>query len=274
VDRPNTPELGDFDLRRAPLVTGVVRDDSGAPVAEAVVTCDACEQSVLSDAQGAFSLGRPPLQKEFKVIARKGRRAATRMVSGPGASGVELVLKPGVVLTGTAWLPDGTPAAGVEISGVHVDRAEPVSVVTGADGAYSVELTPGTWRFVLQTPGFHDVSGDPPALILDIEEGQPRLDLGPAPGLPTLTARIAPQPGYALWLLKGDVKMVGNPPMELLHASWAQLVYQPRTERVTFGGLQPGRYTLVWASFHGASPTGPMVVPVDVPAAGELTLVR
>jgi hypothetical protein len=274
VDRPTTPELGDFDLRKAPLVTGVVRDDTGAAVPEAVVSCDACEQSVLSDGEGRFSLGRPPLQREFKVIARKGRRAATRVVTDRASSGLELVLKPGVVLTGTAWLPDGRPAAGVELSGVHVDRSEPTSVVTGADGTFSMELMPGTWRFVLQTPGFSEASGDPPALIMDVQEGQPRLDLGPAPGLATLSVRIAPQPGYALWLVKGDLRAAGNPPMELLHASWAQLLYQPRAERVTFGGLQPGRYTVVWGSFHGASPTGPVVMPVEVPSAGEVTLVR
>jgi Carboxypeptidase regulatory-like domain len=274
VDRPNAPELGDFDLRRAPLVTGMVREEAGGPVDEAVVTCDACEQSVLSDADGRFSLGRPALQKEFKVIARKGRRAASQMVTDGATSGVELVLKPGVQLSGTAYLPDGHPAAGVEISGVQVDRSEPVSVVTGADGSYALEVTPGIWRFVLQTPGFHDTSGDPPAVILDVEGTQTSLDFGPTPGLASLTVRVAPQPGYALWLVQGELKAVGNPPMELLHAPWAQLVYQPRVERVSFGGLLPGRYTLVWASFHAGSPTGPTVVPVDVPSAGELTLVR
>jgi hypothetical protein len=274
VDRPNTPDLGDLELKRAPLVTGVVRDEAGGPVAEAVVSCDACEQSVLSDDEGRFALGRPPLQKEFKVIARKGRRAATRIVTDNATTGVELVLKPGVQLTGTAYLPDGSPAAGVEIAGVHVDRSEPVSVVTGADGTYALEVTPGTWRFMLQTPGFQHTSGDPPATIVDVQGAQARLDFGPAPGLLALSVRIAPQQGYALWLVRGELGAVGNPPMELLHSPWAQLVYQPRVEQVTFGGLQPGRYTLVWASFHAASGTSPVVVPVDVPAGAELTLVR
>jgi hypothetical protein len=62
--------------------------------------------------------------------------------------------------------------------------------------------------------------------------------------------------------------------MELLHAAYAQLVYQPHTERVVLGALAPGRYTLVWSSFHAAVQGGPVVVPVQVPASGEVSLVR
>ena len=78
------------------------------------------------------------------------------------------------------------------------------------------------------------------------------------------------EPGYALWLVRGDLPSVANPPMELLHAQWAQLIYQPLVEHVTLGGLIPGRYTLVWASFHATMPNGPKVMPIDVPAHGEV----
>lgn len=272
--RPNTPDLGDFHLTRAPLVTGLVKDEGAGPVAGAVVTCEVCEQSVLSGADGTFSLARPPFQKEFRLVAKKGRRTATRVVTDDAAQGLELVLKPGVQLSGTVWLSDGRPGAGVEISGVHVERSETLSAVTGADGTYAMEVPPGTYRFSIAMPGFERVAHDPPAWLTEVTGSQQRLDFGAVPGLGTVTARIAPQPGYALWLLKGTLRTVGNPPMELLRARWAQLVYQPRTDRVTFGGLEPGPYTLVWSSFHAPMPSGPLVVPVEVPTTGEVGLLR
>lgn len=274
VDRPNTPDLGDFDLKRAPLVTGVVRDEGGAGVPDAIITCETCEQSVLSGPDGRFTIGKPPFQREFNVVAKKGRRTATRAVTEGATQGIELVLKPGVMLSGTAYLPDGRPAAGVEIAGLHVDRSEPISVVTNADGTYSMEVPPGIYRFVLAIPGFQRLAEDPPAFISEVSGAQARLDFGPVPGMPMLSVRVAPTPGFALWLVRGDVRAVANPPLELLRAPWAQLVYQPRVDRVTFGGLQPGRYTLVWASFHASQPGGPVIVPVDVPAQGEVTMVR
>lgn len=272
ADRPNTPELGDFDLRRAPQVTGVVKDEGGAPVPDAVVSCDACEQSVLSGADGRFALGKPAFQREFSLVAKKGRRTATKTVSDGVVQGLELVLKPGVKLSGVAYLPSGQPAGGLEIAGVNVDRGESVSVVTNEDGTYSLEVAPGIYRFMLALPPGQAQSEDPPAIIAEIRGPEARLDFGPVPNQGTITVRLTPRPGYALWLVRGDVASVGNPPMELLRASWAQLVYQPRVERLTLGALSPGRYTLIWSSFHATTQGGPLLVPVSVPAAGEVTL--
>jgi hypothetical protein len=100
------------------------------------------------------------------------------------------------------------------------------------------------------------------------------LDFGPSPAGATLGVLLKPTPGYALWLVRGDVRSVGDPPMELLHSAWAQMVYFPRTERVVFGGLAPGRYTVVWADFHAGSAGGPVIVPVDVPSSGDVSVVR
>lgn len=270
ADRPNTPDLGDFDLDRAPQITGVVKDDKGAAISDAVVTCDTCEQSVLTGADGKFSLGKPPYTREFVVVAKKGRRGATRTVNGDALESLELVLKPGVKVSGAAYLPNGQPAAGLEIAGINTDRGETVSVVTNGDGTYSLEVSPGVYRFMLTLPP--TVSEDPPALIAAIGGTEQRLDFGPVPGLATLNVLVPPEPGYALWLVRGDLPAVANPPMELLHAQWALLLYQPLVEHVTLGGLTPGRYTLVWASFHATMPNGPKVVPIDVPAQGEVSL--
>jgi hypothetical protein len=59
-----------------------------------------------------------------------------------------------------------------------------------------------------------------------------------------------------------------------MRSRYAQMIYQPRTERVTLQGLPPGRYTVVWANFHTETPDGPVVRTVDVPGSQEVSLVR
>ncbi len=186
------------------------------------------------------------------------------------------MLQPAATVSGAVYRNDGTPAAGVEIAGVQSERSETVSAVTGPDGRYTVELAPGSYRFVVSasTFGGAGVALDPPAVITDVGDQGGELDFGPAPGTAQLAVHVAPQRGYALWLVRGELPGVGNPPLELLRASCAQLVYQPRQERVTFTGLCPGRYTLVWASFHAESSGGPVTQTIDVPSSSEVSLVR
>lgn len=271
ADRPVTPDLGDLVLKAAPSFSGVVRDEAGQPVVDAVVSCEQCQQSTLSGSDGRFSLASAPYLRSFNVTARKGKRSAMREVTG-GSQDIELVLAAGTKLSGAVYQPDGTPAAGVEVQGIGADSSEAVSAVTGADGRYLLELAPGTYRFAVASPLVKAI--DSLAVITQVQGESARLDFGAAPGSATLSVRVQPQRGYALWLVRGDVRSVGNPPLELLRAGYAQLIYQPLEERVSFYGLSPGRYTLVWSSFHAESSPGPLVVPVDVPAQPEVSLVR
>ncbi|MCA3015164.1 MAG: hypothetical protein INH41_22480, partial [Myxococcaceae bacterium] len=41
--------------------------------------------------------------------------------------------------------------------------------------------------------------------------------------------------------------------------------YMPVVERVTFSGVPPGRYTLVWGPFHAESAAGSVVRAITVP---------
>jgi hypothetical protein len=164
---------------------------------------------------------------------------------------------------------DGTPAAGFQLEGVHADRGEPVSIVTGPDGRYSVDVAPGHYRFSLGVA--REFSGEP-ALLVQVGGGEMRVDLGPAPGTASLTVRLNPERGKALWVVAGDAGALGNPPRELMRARYGQLLYQPRGDRVTLQGLPPGRYTLVWAHFHMDSEEGPVVRTVEVPSSGEVVL--
>ncbi|MBX7098105.1 MAG: carboxypeptidase regulatory-like domain-containing protein [Myxococcaceae bacterium] len=272
VDRPRVPDLGDLVLRAAPKLVGVVKDEQGAPVADAVVGCDVCEQQTRSSEDGRFTLAKPPFVSEFTVVARKGRRSGSAVVAQLDDS-VQLSLRAGTRVSGGVYSADGRPQPGVEIQGLQAERGEPVSVVTGADGRYSVDVPPGVYRFVVATPGQRG-SEDPLAQIVQVGTQEVVLDFGLAPGSAPVVVHVRPQRGFALWLVRGEVTAIGNPPMELLRSSWAQLVYQPLSERVVFPGVPPGRYSLVWASFHAETPGGPAISRVDVPSSAEVSLVR
>ncbi|NBD13396.1 carboxypeptidase regulatory-like domain-containing protein [Corallococcus silvisoli] len=270
VDRPSkTPDMGDVVLVKAPSVSGQVRDASGGAVADAVVTCDVCDGSVLSGPDGRFTLASPPFVPRFTVSARKGKVSGTQEVPRGSTAPVELTLKPATHLTGRVYLSDGRPAAGSQVDGLNADRSETVSLITGADGRYSADLSPGSYRFVV---GGRGGVGEP-AVVVQVAGADMTLDLGPVPGTGSLTVLLQPERGKALWVVPGDVGAVGNPPAELLRSRYAQLVYQPMTERVVVQGLRPGRYTLVWGSFHVETPgAGPVVRAVEVPSQGEVSL--
>lgn len=274
VDRPPTPDLGDLTLKKAPSLSGTVNDSQGNPVADAIVGCDTCEQSVRTATDGTFTLASPAFVHEFVVTAHKGKRSGSKTVQ-TGARAIDITLQPAATLTGAVYRNDGRPASGVEVEGVQTERSETVSAVTGPDGRYSLDVSPGGWRFVVSASTFGGGGQglDPLAVITEID-GSSELNFGPAPGTSSVVAHVNPQRGYALWLVKGALDNVGNPPLELLHASYAQLVYQPASERVSFSGLEAGTYTLVWASFHAESSGGPVVQVVGVPSSSEVSLVR
>jgi hypothetical protein len=185
---------------------------------------------------------------------------------------VELTLRPATHLTGLVYLPDGKPAAGIEVEGLNADRSEPVSLITGADGRYSADLSPGNYRFAVGLG--RDFTGQP-AIVVQVEGTDMTLNLGPVPGTGSVTAVIKPERGKALWVVGGELPGVGNPPSELMRSRWAQLVYQPMSERVVLQGLPSGRYTLVWGNFHVETPgRGPVVRVVDVPSRGEVSLLE
>jgi hypothetical protein len=271
VDRPIAPDLGELVLQRAPTLSGLVRDEGGSPVGDAVVSCEVCDESVLSGPDGRFTLPSPPYVAQFSVSARKGRLSATQQIIRGNDGPVELTLRPATRVSGSVYLPGGQPAAGFQLEGVNADRGDPVVVVTGPDGQYSVELPPGNYRFMLGAD--REFAGEP-ALLVRVSGGEQRLNIGPAPGSGSVTVVLKPERGKALWVVAGDLPNVGSPPSELMRASYGQMIYQPRSERVTLQGLPPGRYTVVWGNFHSETPGGPVVRTVDVPSSAELSLLR
>lgn len=270
LDKPVQPtDLGDLVLERSPSVTGLVREEGGAPVAEAVVGCDSCEDSVLTGPDGRFSLPSPAFMTKFNLLAHKGRMSASAQVSRGESQSVELVLKAATRLSGRVYLANGTPAAGIALEGVNTDRGDTLSIVTGADGSYSVDATPGQYRFGLG--GLGDAAGEP-AILVQVGEGGQRLDFGPAPGTASLTVQLQAERGRALWVVAGDVGSGPSLPLALMKARYGQLLYQPRGPRITLQGLPPGRYTVVWSNFQPDDSSGPLVRTVDVPTSAEVVL--
>lgn len=270
VDRPNAPDLGDLELERAELITGVVRDETGQTVADAVVGCDLCEQSVTSGADGRFTLPSPSFVKEFVISAKKGRRSALKPVAA-GASFVDLTLAPAVKLTGTVWLPDGRVGAGLELQGAHAESSDAMSAVTGPDGRFVAEVARGSWRFQVHRPGAPHQEQQS-VVIANLQRPEEQLDFGPAPGSASMRVSLQPQRGWGLWLVRGTQPALEAPPLELLKAQWAQLIFQPTQAVVTFTGLLPGAYTLVWGSLHEANP--PVLMRVQVPQQPEVSLLH
>lgn len=262
-------ELGDIVLSSEPQAEGIVRDGNGAPVEGAVVSCDVCDAQMTTGPDGTFALFVPSNLASFVVTATRGSLSGTATAKGKGES-IELVLRNAVHLTGRVYVEGGAPAPGVQIEAVHMDRAEPFTAVTMQDGTYSMDLPEGGYRFTLpnlQRP----FAGDPVTFAYLSGQGM-TLDLGPAPGTGSLTVHLQPQAAYALWIVRGSLASVGNPPMELFKSSWAQMVYQPRTSKVVLKGLPPGPYTVVWSRFHAQTSPGPVLRPVEVPGTGEITL--
>ncbi|WP_434379986.1 carboxypeptidase regulatory-like domain-containing protein [Melittangium boletus] len=270
VDKPARPtELGELVLERAPVVTGLVREEGGGPVADAVVGCDACEDSVMTGPDGRFSLPSPSFVSKFNVSARKGRLSASVSAAREEGRALELVLKRATRLSGVVYQANGTPAAGVQVEGVNADRSEPLSFVTGPDGRYGVDVAPGSYRFAM---GGRDFAGEP-ALLVQVGESEQHLDFGPAPGTSSLTVRFAQvERGKALWVIAGDVSGVKDPPRELMRARYGQLLYQPRGDRLTLQGFPPGRYTVIWSNFHADAEQGTLVRTVQLPTSADVVL--
>lgn len=268
VDRPASPELGDLVLRRSSPLVGRV-EENGVPVEGAIVGCDACEESLLSSSDGSFRLSWPAGVTELTVTAQKGKRWADLRAQVGQSSPLVLQLAGSVRVWGVAYRADGTLAAGAELTGTCLDRPQPITVVTGADGSYSARVAPGAYRFSLADPSVR--AGQPSVVIVELRSEERRLDFGPAPGTHALIIRIpAPLGRRAVWVVQGDVSEAAAETFDLMRAAYAQLFMYRFGEAITVQGLPPGRYTVLSGASHSAGGGTRQVV--DVPGSSEVLL--
>ncbi|MFL5320468.1 MAG: carboxypeptidase regulatory-like domain-containing protein, partial [Myxococcaceae bacterium] len=268
VDKEGSQDLGDITLRKSATLLGSVKDERGQPISDAVVTCDLCDQETMSGPDGKFSLARPLTVQELIVTARKGGLSGNVSVDLGRQLPADVVLKPRTHVTGGVYRADGSPAAGEVVEAMGMENSDAITFVTGKDGRYATDLPAGHYRFAV---GDARMYGPESVLLVEIGGQAQALDLGPAPGTSALTFKVNPEGGYALWVVRGDVKV--DNPMMLNQSSWAQFVYQPQSEVVTLTGFPPGRYTVIWSSFHLMNGQAPQKqLTVDLPGKNQFDL--
>lgn len=269
VERPATADLGDIVLRRSEMFTGIVKDELGAPVQDAVITCDMCDETVLTGADGRFTMAKPGMVIEYTVSARKNALTGSVEITGPRTLPVEIVLRADTKVSGTVYLANGQPAVGEEVEAISLERNEPISFVTGASGEYELDMPAGHYRF---SYGDDRVFAGNPLLLAQVSGQTQRLDIGAAPGTSSLTLKVTPEPGHAIWVIRGGVQGAASPPT-LNQAEWAQMLYQPRGHVVTLSGFPAGRYTVVWGHFYSYDAERlPKMAVIDIPATKEVDL--
>lgn len=273
VELPASPDLGDISLVPSARVTGVVKDDAGQPVAQAVITCNSCDEAGSSGPDGRFTLAVPFADGSTELTARRWNMEGTVKLA-EGQREAQITLKGATQLSGIVYDDEGRPTEGKEVAVLSTERGTAFMFVSGPKGAYRMELAQGVYRFMVGgfVPGGSIEMSGRQMLLREVKGKQMTLDLGPASGTSMLTVRLNPRPGHALWVVKGDVGPLANAQEALGNAADARLIYEPGTDRVVVPGLAPGRYTVVWGGYHLDVPGGPRVVKVELPLREELVL--
>ncbi|MEN9799121.1 MAG: hypothetical protein RL653_2817, partial [Pseudomonadota bacterium] len=273
VELPAAPDLGDISLVPSARVTGVVKDEAGQPVAQAIITCNSCDEAGSSGPDGRFTLAVPFAGGSTELTARRWSMEGTAKLA-EGQREVQITLKSATQLSGIVYDDEGRPTEGKEVAVLNTERGTALMFVSGPGGAYRMELAPGVYRFLVGgfVPGGSLALSGRQMLLHEVKGKQMTLDLGTASGTSALTVRINPRPGHALWVVKGEIGPVTHALEELGNSPNARLIYEPGTDRVVVPGLAPGRYTVVWGGYHLDEPGGPRVVKVELPTREELVL--
>jgi hypothetical protein len=162
---PDADRLGlTIELAAGFPLSGWVRDDRGAPVAGAIVGAQAGRggaQKTTSLTDGAFSFtGLPPgkLRLEVKAKGFVARDSYDVTIEPPGKNGEVLVVRPAVVVSGTAADEKGAPIASYSVW-LTSDRdageeGEEGSSRGNSDGGFSVEVVAGTYKLAANAQGF------------------------------------------------------------------------------------------------------------------------
>jgi hypothetical protein len=268
VELPAQPDLGDVVLSAAPRISGLVRDEAGQPVPQALVTCDGCDESGSTGPDGRFRYAVPFLRGGMELVARRGNLEGRAALS-QGQSEVVITVRAGTRLTGTAFDAEGLPLEGAEVTVYEPDRGHASPFVTGAGGRFQAELAPGTYRF---TPGGGAYGAAGQVMEQHAVAGAEQvLQLGHAPGSVSLAVRLIPAQGSVLWVIPGEVPADGESPDVLGRVDGLKLVYEPPAV-VRVHGLKPGRYTVLYGPYHVSVPGGPARARVDVPTAEPVVL--
>jgi protocatechuate 3,4-dioxygenase beta subunit len=241
IDREYTNDVGDVKLSESPLVVGTVVDPSGQPVSGADVTCDQCIDSVVSGADGRFSLVSSGGEGDPNVIASKLNQRGQKLA--PRGRPVTVLLQPPVRVEGVVKDPGGRPLQARivvrEINGGDEERVD-----SGPDGRFTLDLPEGLWMFItrLSSTG-QTVRVTPPRTFVT---------LGAPPGTCAVTITVAEAVGDA-WLVPGEPDRVPLQSLDddALYAGAVALDLPLPNRPTRSAGLNCGVYTLVTTDSSG-----------------------
>ncbi len=169
----------DFSLSAGTVVSGRVIDESGNPVADAMVRSNDVYVETRSDTGGRYTLtGLPARSERFGVYARKdGFLEAKVSMSLPlEGEAPELVMKRGVAVRGRVLGPDGSPVRGASLYiGFSPSAYNRLDAVSDNYGQFAFPcVAPGKHTVVTQARGLSpskqviEVPSDRPATEIDI----------------------------------------------------------------------------------------------------------
>jgi hypothetical protein len=165
----------DAQLEVGATISGTVTDDEGAPVAGVDVSVWSWWNSwpgygryAETDATGAYEVvGLPPgyavvrafpsptsgLSSEYFENAFAQSQATPILLALGGAStGIDFELGPPGTISGTVTDPSGNPVAGAEVYAQTISCCEGDWAVTGPDGTYTLEVSPGDYVVSFDPP--------------------------------------------------------------------------------------------------------------------------
>ena len=217
--KPGEHRLLDLQPLRGALVSGTVEDaDTGLPVPQAEVYASqsgggfyALFGTTRTDATGVFHLRLAPGKY---AVAWSGfghvvtpKEVKLEVAEGKEYDGVDFLLAAPPQLGGRVLLPDGSPAAGVQVAGrFRPAGQEGLAAVTGEDGSF---VFPADSRFVAWWPPWG-------ALALDAGRHLAGLAFAPGPEAP-VTIRLAP----AAYVSADFTDLQGQPVAGIALSIWA-----------------------------------------------------
>jgi hypothetical protein len=236
---------GPLELRAAHgiRVSGHVRDDCGAPVAEAELHAravdarfDAARRTTTAD--GAFALALEP-GRHVVTIKKRGfaeRRLPIEVVEGQPPPLLDCVLPRGAVLSGRILATEGASLPALEVLAVPAGqaRAAPL-VVFVCEGGYAFDyLPPGDYRVSLRERG--DPTRPAGGRLVQVESGTAaQADLLPADSRLVRLRGVVAREGACLPYVTVTLERPGGRPTSAT-ADWSG--------RFTFDGMAPGTQSL------------------------------
>lgn len=188
----NPPMTLDAELAPGTVISGVVSDGGGNPVANARVACDFHAEpnqhfhtEAFTDESGFYAVKcQPESQHNTLTVVAAGFKSQQRTLVRSGDSGINFKLEPSgnVVLRGRLLTRSGVPVTAASFTAFGADgksRKVHQSIGPGADGAFWCEVAPDASQLRVKGPGLSQLKVDYAAAPGgEVELGDLYLDAG------------------------------------------------------------------------------------------------